>query len=194
MGNPAAGQVAGAPFLDSKTAKLSGPEAILDQINEVVGKVDIQGQSQSTSFQVRDLQAKTIDHLDPPASRIPINIYPESVSVTVPIDTERRSVAVAVLLDNVKVRVEKGWSATLELEPEIVTLRVGPKQKAPSYRLTRPEVLTLGSKVETHRVALIEPDGFELLGAPEIKVRATPTRTATAIRPSPTPPPSDSTP
>ena len=187
-GNVAEGRRPGKPAFEPHTARVSGPEPLVNEIKEVQTNIFLNGESETTTLELRDLAPINGSGQRVEARRVPIKVIPSSLSVTLPVEAQDRSVAVAVSLDNVRVGKLTGWRMAFEVEPEFITLRVGKDQEPPSFVLTRPEVFSASSKVESHEVPLDIPDGFEVIGARSVKVRLVPTRqSAPPATPTPTP-------
>jgi YbbR domain-containing protein len=190
-GNAAEGRHPGKPAFEPRTARVSGPEPLVAEVREVQTSIFLNGESETTTVELRDLAPVNGSGQRVEGRRVPLKIIPSSLSVTLPIEAQDRSVAVAVSLDNVRVGKLPGWRMAFEVEPEFITLRVGKDQDAPHFVLTRPEVFVASSKVDSHEVPLLIPDGFEVIGARSVKVRLVPTRQATPP-PAPTPLPGSS--
>lgn len=173
-GEAARGRTPGKPAVEPTHVTLSGPEPLINEITEVRTRVMLTGQSQSSVFELRDLVAVNADGQPVEARHARIDANPNAIWVTVPIEADSRSVAVAVSLDKVRVQKMPGWRTTLQVTPEFVTLRVSKGQQAPEFVSTLPEVFPSSSRVESRDVALDIPDGFEVIGTRTVRVRSTP--------------------
>jgi len=189
-GPPAKGRTTGSVALSEPDARVSGVLFRSNEVTEVRARVLLTGQSQSSSFELKDLIPVNSEGQPVEARRARIKVIPTVVWATVPIEAESRSVAVAVSLQSVRVIRTPGWTASLEVEPEFVTLRVSRDQQPPDFVITRDEVFNATTKVESRLVPLEIPDGFEVIGSPSVRVRVVPT----PVRRPPVPPPPSATP
>lgn len=174
-GEAAKGRTPGTPVPSEKDVVVSGPQPLLDEVTHVRARVMLSGQSQSSSFELRDLVPVNAEAQVVEARRASLEVQPSSLWVTVPIEAESRSVAVAVSLNNVRVQKLAGYHTTLEVVPEFVTLRITREQTAPEFVLTHAEVFPPSSKVESRDVPLDIPDGMEVVGSSTVRVRCIPT-------------------
>lgn len=188
-GPPAKGRTTGTVALSEADAQVSGPDPLINEVTEVRARVLLTGQSQSSSFELKDLVPVNSEGQPVEARRARIKVIPSVVWATVPIEAESRSVAVAVSLQGVRVVRTPGWTTSLEVDPEFVTLRVSRDQTPPDFITTRDEVFNATTKVESRLVPLDIPDGFEVIGSPSVRVRVVPT--PVAKRPVPTPVPAN---
>lgn len=187
-GTAAKGRSVGKAVFNPKNATVTGPEPLVNEVTEVRGKVLITGESQSTGYELRDLDPVNWDGQKVEAARAVLKINPSRLTVTVPVEAENRSVAVAVSLERIRVERAAGWRPMIEVDPAFVTLSLTKDQQAPEYVETRPEVFAASTRVESREVPLEIPDGFEVIGGRSVRVKVVPTRTA----PPPTPVPSHS--
>lgn len=175
-GPPARGRTAGKPAFDPREVRVTGPEPLVKEVNEVRARILLAGQSQTTTFEMRDLVPVNWEGQPIEARRAKLKVLPQVIFATVPIEAEGRSVAVAVSLENVRVEHTEGWRSSVEVEPGFVTLSLSKDQQAPDYLVTRPEVFSASTRVESREVPLEIPDGFEVIGDREVLVRVIPTR------------------
>lgn len=193
VGGPvAAGRSQGKPNFEPSQVRVSGPEPLVQEVTQVKSHILLTGQTQSTTFELRDLVPLNREGQPVEGRRVKLKVLPSVVVATVPIEAENRSVGVAVSLENVRATQLPGWHTSLEVEPNIITLRVGKDQEEPSCVVTRPEVFSASSKVETREVPVEIPDGFEVIGSRTVKVRAIPTPVNGTVEPTPTPLPGES--
>jgi len=185
-GLPAKGRSQGKVSLEPNDVRILGPEPLIQEVIEARAHIHLAGQTESTTFEVRDLTPVNREGQAVEARLARLKTSPAIVYATVPIEAESRAVGVAVSLANVRVEKVAGWSTSLELEPPFVTLNLAKDQQPPEYLVTRPEVFAASTRVQSHEVPLEIPDGFEVIGSPSIKIRVIPTR----IAPEPTPQPS----
>jgi len=188
-GNPASGMAAGEPKLEPPQVRVTGPEALLQEVEEIVGRVVLDGQSQSFSVSLRDLVAVNSQGTEVQTKRARLKLSPESVSATIPVQADSRSVAVAVAFDNVKVVNAPGWRYRLEVEPEYVTLRVPRDGKAPKSLQIKAQTFASSTKPEVREVDLVIPDGVEVLGASNVRLRLVPEKQAAPESATPSPSP-----
>lgn len=195
-GAAAKGRGAGKAVFNPKNATVSGPEPLVNEVTEVRGKVLMTGESQSTSYELRDLEPVNWDGQKVQSSRAALKINPSRLTVTVPVEAENRTVAVAVSLERIRVEHAAGWRPMIEVDPAFITLSLSKNQQTPDYVETRPEVFAASTRVESREVPLEIPDGFEVIGGRSVRVKVVPTRTAPAATPvparSPTPAPANS--
>ena len=175
-GPVARGRTVGKAAVDPKDVRIAGPEPLVKEVSEVRARIYMAGQSQSTTFELRDLIPVNKEGQPVEARRARIKITPQIIYATVPVEADSRSVAVAVSLENVRVEKLEGWRATIEVEPPFITLSLSKEQQAPDYVITRPEVFAPSTRVESREVPLEIPDGFEVIGSRSVKVRVIPTR------------------
>lgn len=192
-GNPAKGRSAGKAVFNPKTATVSGPEPLVNEVNEVRGKILLAGESQSISYEVRDLDPVNWDGQKVEGTKASLKVSPSRLTVTVPVEAESRSVAVAISLEKIRVERTEGWRPVIEVDPAFVTLSLSKDQQAPDYVETRPEVFSPSTRVESREVPLEIPDGFEVIGGRSVRVKVVPTRIAPLATPvaakTPTPSP-----
>ncbi|CAN0414420.1 unnamed protein product, partial [Phaeothamnion confervicola] len=176
-GSPANWLSAGEVRLEPKSVVVSGPEALVSDVDVVVSKVVLDGQSQDYSVELRDLTPVNSQGMEVSAKLGKgIKILPSVVSATVPILSKNRTVAVAVSLDQLHITPAKGWSYRMEVEPEFITLRVGTGQKAPKFLLTKPQTVAISTKVDSRELDLVIPDGVEVVGSSTVTLKVIPER------------------
>ena len=188
-GAAAKGRNAGKPVFNPKNAAVSGPEPLVNEVTEVRGRILLTGESQATSYEVRDLDPVNVDGQKVESSMATLKLNPARLTVTVPVEAENRSVAVAVSLDRIRVEHADGWRPVIEVDPAFVTLSLTKDQQAPDYVPTRSEVFAASTRVESRDVPLEIPDGVEVIGERWVRVRVVPTRTAPQATPVPEPSP-----
>ncbi len=188
-GAAAKGRNAGKAVFNPKNATVSGPEPLVNEVTEVRGKILLTGESQSTGFELRDLDPVNWDGQKVEGPLATLKINPSRLTVTVPVEAENRSIAVAVSLERIRVEHAAGWRPVIEVDPAFVTLSLTKDQQAPEYVETRPEVFAASTRVESREVPLEIPDGFEVIGGRSVRVKVVPTRTAPAATPVPVHPP-----
>lgn len=186
-GPPARGRTAGKPVSETREVRVTGPEPLVKEVNEVRARILLAGQSQSTTFEMRDLVPVNWDGQPVEARRAKLKVVPPVIFATVPIEAESRSVAVAVSLENVRVENTAGWRSSIEVEPGFVTLSLSKDQQPPDYVVTRPEVFSASTRVESREVPLEIPDGFEVIGERSVRLRVIPTRAESTPTPTPKP-------
>lgn len=184
-GSAAKGRSTGKAVFSPKNATVSGPEPLVNEVTEVRGKVLMTGESQSTGYELRDLDPVNWDGQKVEASRATLKINPTRLTVTIPVEAENRSVAVAVSLERIRVEHAAGWRPMIEVDPAFVTLSLTKDQQAPDYVETRPEVFAASTRVESREVPLEIPDGFEVIGGRSVRVKVVPTRIPPAATPVP---------
>ncbi len=191
-GMAAKGRNAGKPAFSPKNATVSGPEPLVNEVSEVRGRILLTGESQATSYEVRDLDPVNGDGQKVESALASLKLNPARLTVTVPVEAENRSVAVAVSLERIRVEHADGWRPVIEVQPAFVTLSLTKEQQAPEYVPTRSEVFAASTRVESRDVPLEIPDGFEVIGERSVRVRVIPTRTAPPATPVPEPGPKTS--
>jgi YbbR domain-containing protein len=176
-GSPANGLSAGEVRLEPKSVVVTGPESLVADVDVVVSKIVLDGQSQDYSLDLRDLTPVNSQGMEITAKLGKgLKILPSVVSATVPILSKNHTVAVAVSLDQLHINPAKGWSYRMEVEPEFVTLRVGTGQKAPKFLLTKPQTIAISTKVDSRDLDLIIPDGVEVVGSSTVTLKVIPER------------------
>lgn len=188
-GPAAKGRSPGAVALSEEEARISGPEPLVNEVAEVRGRVLLTGQSQSSSFELKDLVPVNSEGQPVEARRARLKVVPAVIWATVPIEAESRTVAVAVSLQGIRVSTPPGWRSSIEVEPEFITLRVSRGQTPPEFVSTKDELFQATTKVESRQVPLDIPDGFEVIGSRSVKVRVIPTPISPRSTPRPTPTP-----
>jgi YbbR domain-containing protein len=168
-GNLAPGFQAGTPTVSPESVSVSGPEAVVDQIAQIVATVDIEG--------VRSAMDQSVE-------LIPLNtegtvvtgiaIDPASVSVSVPVQQlggYRDLVVKVPLLGAVK----NGYRLTgLTINPQVVTLYSDDPdviRTLPGYVETRPLDISGAAADITESLSLVLPNGVQVVGDPLIVVQ-----------------------
>ena len=190
-GSPATGLSAGEIRLEPKTVRVAGPEALVNDVHEVVSRVVLDGQSQDYNLELRDLAPVNSQGTEIGA-KIPgrgIKILPAVVSATIPILSDNRTVAVAVSLDQLRITPARGWAYRLEVEPEFVTLRLSRNQKPPKFLLTKPQSIAVSTKVDSRDIDLVIPNGVEVVGSSTVTLKVIPERQDLSESPIPPPTP-----
>ena len=184
-GAAAKGRNARSPVFNPKNVTVTGPEPLVNEVAEVRGKILLTGESQSTSFELHDLDPVNDNSQKVEGPLASLKINPSRLTVTVPVEAENRSVAVAVSLGRIRVEHAAGWRPVIEVDPAFVTLSLTKEQQAPDFLETRPEVFAASTRVESREVPLEIPDGFEVIGGRSVRVKVVPTRTAPTATPVP---------
>ena len=187
VGPTAKGRTAGSVTVWPKEVRISGPEPLVEEVVEVRTRILLSGQSQSSTFELRNLTPVNADGQLVEAKNATVKVIPSTVSATVPIEAESRSVGVAISLEKVRVENPPGYSSIVEVDPPFVTLSLGKGQAPPESISTRSEVFSGSTRVESRIVPLEIPDGFEVIGNRSVKVRIVPTPIKHLRAPTPTP-------
>lgn len=175
-GSPANGLTVGEPRLEMTNVRVAGPEALVTEVQEVRGRVVLDGQSRDYSLELRDLMAVNSQGTEVTAKLGRIKILPGVVGCTIPILAESRTVAVQVLLNQLRITPASGWTYRLEVEPQFVTLRLGRGQKPPKFLQTKPQNIAVSTKVDSRELDLIIPDGVEVVGSSTVTLKVIPER------------------
>lgn len=194
VGPTAKGRNAGEVSVWPKEVRISGPEPLVKEVVEVRTRILLSGQSQSSTFELRNLTPVNADGQLVEARNAAVKVIPSTVSATVPIEAESRSVGVAISLEKVRVENPPGYSSIVEVDPPFVTLSLGKGQTPPESITTRSEVFSASTRVESRMVPLEIPDGFEVIGSRSVKVRIVPTPLKQMRAPTPTPLPAPALP
>lgn len=188
IGKAAKGRSLGKVAITPEKVRVSGPEPLVQEITKVRTRLTLNAQSESMGFELKALSPVNAQGQPVEAPYAKIRTSPETVWATVPVVADSRSVGVAVSLANLRVDNPPGWHSSVEVEPPIVTLRVSKDQKVPEFINTRNEWFKASSRVESRRVSLQIPDGFEVVGDSEVLVRVVPVK-GERKPPAPTPVP-----
>jgi YbbR domain-containing protein len=168
-GNLAPGFQAGTPTVSPESVSVSGPEAVVDQIAQIVATVDVEGVRSATD------QSVELIPLDPEGTVVTgIAIDPASVSVSVPVQQlggYRDLVVKVPLLGAVK----SGYRLTgLTINPQVVTLYSDDPdviRTLPGYVETQPLDISGAAADITESLSLVLPNGVQVVGDPLIVVQ-----------------------
>ena len=164
----------GEPNVDPAKVLLTGPEALLEDVQEVRAECVLGGQSESCSIQVRDLTPVNSQSNPVEGKLTGIKLMPTSVTATIPIQMDSHLVAVPISLESIHVPTALGYHFRLELEPEVITLRMPRGQNPPTQLLTRPLAFTSTTKVDSKEASVVIPDGMEVVGNTTVRVKLIP--------------------
>lgn len=184
-GSPGSGLSVGQAQLEPTQVRVVGPEVLINDVVAASSRVVLSGQNQDYSLELHDLVPVTAQGREVSSKLTKLKIVPASVSATIPIVSDSRTVALAVTLDDVHLQAPKGFRVRLELEPQYVTARLNRKQKPPTFLKARPLTAKLANEPKTFDLDLSLPDGLELIGSGSVKLKATPEPTGTAPSPAP---------
>jgi YbbR domain-containing protein len=168
-GNLAPGFQAGTPSVTPESVSVSGPEAVVDQIAQIVATVDVEGvrsaMDQSVELVPLDTEGTVVTG---------IAIDPASVSVSVPVQQlggYRDLVVKVPLLGAVK----GGYRLTgLAINPQVVTLYSDDPEvirTLPGYVETQPLDISGAAADITESLSLVLPNGVQVVGDPLIVVQ-----------------------
>jgi YbbR domain-containing protein len=168
-GNLAPGFQAGTPSVTPESVSVSGPEAVVDQIAQIVATVDVEGvrsaMDQSVELVPLDTEGTVVTG---------IAIDPASVSVSVPVQQlggYRDLVVKVPLLGAVK----GGYRLTgLAINPQVVTLYSDDPdviRTLPGYVETQPLDISGAAADITESLSLVLPNGVQVVGDPLIVVQ-----------------------
>jgi YbbR domain-containing protein len=168
-GNLAPGFQAGTPGLSPETVEVSGPESLVDRIAEIVAAANIEGLRSDTDTNITLLPLDTEGNV---VSGVSIN--PAAVSVSIPVQQlggYRDLVVKVPLLGSVK----SGYRLTgLTINPQVVTLYSDDPEATrnlPGYIQTQPLDIDGAAQDITTSLALVLPEGVQVVGDPKITVQ-----------------------
>ncbi len=194
-GKPGPGFEAGEPVVDPAQVKLTGPEAMLQEVEAAQGRVVLEGQTNNLAADLSDLSPVNSDGTTVRTQQYRLRVNPSTVGVTIPVLGKSRSVAVPVSLDHIQLLPALNWRYRVEVEPELITLRVPREMEPPTALLTRFSLFESLHRTESRQVDLEIPDGVAVVGSSTVRVRVIPerivipepTHSTTPGTPTPTP-------
>lgn len=183
-GNAASGMKPGTPQTSPDKVKVQGPRALVSQVKAVQGQVVLDGQSRAYGLNVAGLRPVAIDGSAVGAGSSRLRLVPKQVAVTIPIETNGRTVGAPVSLQNMKVAPRSGWSYIATVAPQFVTLRLSKGVKPPDFVVTRPVSFGSPTSPATREVALELPRGMAIVGRNTVTISVTPRRSKTSKAPA----------
>jgi len=187
-GKPGPGFEAGEPAIEPAQVRLTGPEAMLQEVEAAQGRLVLEGQTRDLSVDVADLTPVNTDGTTVQTRQYRLRLHPSTVAVTIPVLGKSRSVAVPVSLDHIQLLPAQGWRYRVEVEPELITLRVPRGMEPPTSLSTRFSLFESLQRTESRQVDLEIPDGVAVVGNSNVRVRVIPERIAPDPPQTPGPP------
>lgn len=145
---------------------VSGPEAFVNQVNEVIAEVYLRGATETVerrvSLRARDAQGEPVN----------VTLEPATVLVKIPIVQQRgfRNLPVRVVWEG---QPAAGYRiSNVSVDPSIVTIIGDPQtiEQLPGYLETAPVQVGGATADVVERVPLILPEGVSLLGIQTVQV------------------------
>ena len=169
IGNPAIGFRAEAPLLSNELATVSGPQSLVDSIQEVVGEISVLDAAEDVQRTV-DLTALNADG----AEVTGVNLNPDSIQVTVPI-VQRGGFRTVVVKINTTGQIAAGYRLTnIFAMPPTVTVFSSDTNLVEGlggFVETVPINLNGASESMEIRVALQLPEGVNVVGSQNVTVQ-----------------------
>lgn len=145
---------------------VSGPEAFVNQVNEVIAEVYLRGATETVerrvSLRARDAQGEPVN----------VTLEPATVLVKIPLVQQRgfRNLPVRVVWEG---QPAAGYRiSNVSVDPSIVTIIGDPQtiEQLPGYLETAPVLVGGATADVVERVPLILPEGVSLLGIQTVQV------------------------
>jgi YbbR domain-containing protein len=166
LGTLPAGLTVGEPILDQTTATVTGPESLLGKVTEAQARVTIDPSGIDVNRMI-DLVA--VDAAGNPV--IPIDVTPASVSVRVPIFTDRRTRTVPVSPVIIGTPAAGFEVASVTVDPVVIQVEGDANDLASLDRADTVAVSVTGLSADlTTSVALQLPTGVQALGPGTVTV------------------------
>jgi YbbR domain-containing protein len=166
LGTLPAGLTVGEPILDQTTATVTGPETLLGKVTEAQARVTIDPSGIDVNRMI-DLVA--VDAAGNPV--IPIDVTPASVSVRVPIFTDRRTRTVPVSPVIIGTPAAGFEVASVTVDPVVIQVEGDANDLASLDRADTVAVSVTGLSADlTTSVALQLPTGVQALGPGTVTV------------------------
>ncbi len=168
-GDVALGYYAASPLLSPAQVTLSGPQTLLDQVHQVVVRVDLNNARETIR---RTLRPEPLDANNRPISGL--QAHPESIALTIPVRQlgGYRDVAVKVVLQG---QVANGYRITnVTVSPPVVTVfSQDPElvRALPGYVETEPLDITGATDDIDASLSLNLPQGVTLVGIESVLVQ-----------------------
>jgi len=169
IGNPAIGYEVQPPELSNENVLISGPQELIDTIEQVVAEINIADVSEDVQ---RMIELVPYDAEDLPVTGISLN--PSAIQVSIPI-TQRggfRSVVVKIITSG---QIAPGYRLTniFAMPPTVTIFSADPNlvETIPGFVETTPINLNMASEDIDIRVALNLPEGINVVGSQNVTVQ-----------------------
>ena len=169
IGNPAIGYEVQPPELSNENVLISGPQELIDTIEQVVAEINIADVSEDVQ---RMIELVPYDTEDLPVTGISLN--PSAIQVSIPI-TQRggfRSVVVKIITSG---QIAPGYRLTniFAMPPTVTIFSADPNlvETIPGFVETTPINLNMASEDIDIRVALNLPEGINVVGSQNVTVQ-----------------------
>jgi YbbR domain-containing protein len=169
LGNPAIGFESGAPELSEEEVMVSGPQSLVDSVEEVVGEISIVDASEDVQRNV-DLNALNTDGAEVTGA----NLNPSTIQITVPIK-QRGGYRTVVVKINTTGQIAAGFRLTniFALPPTVTVYADEPTlvESLGGFVETAPVNLNGAGESMEIRVPLQLPEGVNVVGSQNVTVQ-----------------------
>lgn len=169
IGNPAIGFELKTPVLSSETVVVTGPQSLVEAINEVVVEVDVQDVSENilrtVDIKAYDVEGNVIES---------VSVSPSTTTVTIPVNQRGgyRTVVVKIVTSG---QIASGYRLTniFALPPTVTIFSSDPNlvESIPGFVETTPINLNGANENMEIRVALNLPEGINVVGSQNVTVQ-----------------------
>ncbi|MCA9794720.1 MAG: hypothetical protein KC910_23090, partial [Candidatus Eremiobacteraeota bacterium] len=156
-GTAADGMSTGEVSVDPDRVKIQGPEALVNEVARVRGRILLDGQSRTFTADVTGLTPVSENGTPVSGNNYQVRVAPKRVAATVPIESKGTLMGVPVALENARVAIREGYRYSMRADPSVVTIRVAKNLEPPTVIKT--EAVDFGSPttVVEQEVALLPP-------------------------------------
>jgi YbbR domain-containing protein len=169
IGSPAIGFELQTPVLSAETATVTGPQSLVEAINEVAVEVDVQDVSENilrtTDIKAYDVEGNVIQS---------VSVSPSTTQVNIPVN-QRVGYSSAVVKIVTNGQIEAGYRLTniFALPPTVTIFSSDPNlvDAIPGFVETTPINLNGANENMEIRVALNLPDGISVVGSQNVTVQ-----------------------
>lgn len=169
LGNPAIGFETGASELSEEEVTISGPQSLVDSVEEVVGEISIVDASEDVQRNV-DLDTLNADGVEVTG----VSLNPSSIQVTVPIK-QRGGYRTVVVKINTTGQIAAGYRLTniFALPPTVTVYAAEPTlvESLGGFVETAPVNLNGAGESMEIRVPLQLPEGINVVGSQNVTVQ-----------------------
>ncbi len=169
IGNPAIGYEVQPPELSNENVLISGPQELIDSIEQVVAEINITDVSEDVQ---RTIELVPYDAEEQPVTGISLN--PSATTITIPV-TQRggfRTVVVKIVTSG---QIAPGYRLTniFAMPPTVTIFSADPSlvDTIPGFVETTPINLNMASEDIEIRVALNLPEGINVVGSQNVTVQ-----------------------
>jgi YbbR domain-containing protein len=177
-GAPKAGFRVGEPVFEPKSVKIEGPEELVSQVSVVSGVVPVEGLGDTLALTVSNLVPINENGTAVMGNDTALRLATREVRATVPIKQDRTLDSLPVLLNNVKVVEEKGFTYKPTVEPQFVQVSTSldPEELPDGVEVAPIEFDPDGSEPVREEVRLLPMKGVSFMGGKTVTVTMTPQR------------------